>query len=185
VISERVLSFGRERLWFLDRFEPGDAAYNMALVVRLRGVLVRDAPRAAFDGLMVPHGALAARVDWMRSGYGIAADERIPQSASLGFDTHAEKIHPCLAVGATLVRDAYGNPVPPGVPGELYIGGSGVTHGCLGRPGATAGVFVPDPHGPPGARRYRTGDRVRLRTDGPDLPTTDASGAHSPTDTET
>ncbi|MYW03601.1 amino acid adenylation domain-containing protein, partial [Streptomyces sp. SID3343] len=215
-------------------------------------------------GVLVPHGALAARVDWMRSGYGIAADDQILQSASLSFDTHAEEIYPCLATGATLVLpapetslpeelaehrldavtvldlptpywhelvesptaitwpaalrllvlgadqvrpgalaawreqvgdrvrvvnsygptettviattadlgaadtlgrppigtpigrtrtlvcDAYGNPVPPGVPGELYIGGDGVTHGYLGRPGATAGVFVPDPHGPPG-----------------------------------
>ncbi|WP_285736853.1 amino acid adenylation domain-containing protein [Kitasatospora phosalacinea] len=71
-------------------------------------------------------------------------------------------------IGATTaaVLDRYGNPVPPGTPGELVLGGAGVTHGYLGRPGATARSFVPDPDGPPGARRYRTGDLVRYRADG-------------------
>lgn len=64
------------------------------------------------------------------------------------------------------VCDARGGPVPPGTPGELLIGGAGVSHGYTGRPGATARVFVPDPEGPPGSRRYRTGDLVRHRHDG-------------------
>ncbi|WP_331771258.1 amino acid adenylation domain-containing protein (plasmid) [Embleya sp. NBC_00888] len=232
-------------------------------------------------GVLVPHGALAARVRWMRRGYHIRADDRVLHSASLSFDTHAEELYPCLAAGATLVlpapdatlpdvlaeggandvtvldlptpywhelvetgadtiawpaalrllilgadqvrpgavaawrarfgdrvrlvnsygptettiiattadlgpadtdrrppigtpigdthlvvADPHGNPVPPGVPGELLIGGAGVAHGYLGRPAATAAGFGPDPDGPPGARRYRTGDRVRLRPDG-------------------
>ncbi|TDP95214.1 amino acid adenylation domain-containing protein [Labedaea rhizosphaerae] len=57
--------------------------------------------------------------------------------------------------------------VPRGVPGELLIGGPGVTRGYLGAPGLTAGVFVPDPFGDePGARLYRSGDLVSWGEDG-------------------
>ncbi|HEY3469655.1 MAG TPA: amino acid adenylation domain-containing protein, partial [Amycolatopsis sp.] len=56
---------------------------------------------------------------------------------------------------------------PRGVPGELLLGGRGVTRGYLGNARETARRFIPDPYsGVPGARLYRTGDRVRRLPDG-------------------
>ena len=65
------------------------------------------------------------------------------------------------------VLDSELEPVPVGVPGELYIGGSGVARGYLNQPALTALKFIPDPFSrDPGARLYATGDRVRYRNDG-------------------
>ncbi|MFC9679237.1 amino acid adenylation domain-containing protein [Streptomyces sp. NPDC056948] len=62
------------------------------------------------------------------------------------------------------VLDQYGRLLPPGVAGEIYVGGAGVALGYLGQEELTAQRFVPDPF--TGGTMYRSGDLGRLRPDG-------------------
>jgi amino acid adenylation domain-containing protein len=64
----------------------------------------------------------------------------------------------------TYILDNYLNPVPPGVVGELYLGGNALARGYLNQPETTAAAFIPNPFGP--GRLYKTGDLVRDRSNG-------------------
>ena len=65
------------------------------------------------------------------------------------------------------ILDKQLNPAPVGIPGEIHIGGAGVSRGYFNRPGLTAEKFIPDPFSAKsGARMYRTGDLARFLPDG-------------------
>jgi amino acid adenylation domain-containing protein len=70
-----------------------------------------------------------------------------------------------IANGTAYILDAHLQPVPIGVPAELYLGGEGLARGYLYRPELTEERFVENPFAP-GSRLYRTGDLIRYLPDG-------------------
>ncbi len=108
--------------------------------------------------------ALQTRVDSLWNVYGPTETtiwstvwKAEPGATSIGRPIANTRVH---------ILDGDLEPVPSGVPGELYIGGEGVARGYLGRPDLTAGKFVPDPFGEPGTRLFRTGDLAAYQPDG-------------------
>ncbi|MGA4990789.1 amino acid adenylation domain-containing protein [Nonomuraea bangladeshensis] len=171
--------------------EPGghrDAAYLAGLIRRERVTTVHFVPSMLRAFLADPD---AARCTGLRRV--ICSGEELP--AGLAAEFHAALpgcgLHNLYgpteaAVDVTYwaCRPGEPGPVPIGRPvwntavhvldrdlrpaaaGELYLAGVQLARGYLGRPGLTAGRFVPDPYGPPGSRMYRTGDLARRRPDG-------------------
>ncbi|MFF9479380.1 amino acid adenylation domain-containing protein [Streptomyces sp. NPDC014733] len=87
-----------------------------------------------------------------------------PVTADEGGYTSVGKVLPRVRVH---ILDADLQPVPPGVTGQVYIGGESVGRGYIGQPALTAAAFLPDPFAAePGRRMYRTGDLGRWRADG-------------------
>ncbi|HEX6524000.1 MAG TPA: amino acid adenylation domain-containing protein [Streptosporangiaceae bacterium] len=144
----------------LSRQLDDESAADLASVIVVAG--------EALPGQVADH--------WLRLlGPGRLVNEYGPTEASVGssiFPVEEPVTTQTTPIGRPLpgmtlyVLDAGMHPVPVDVPGELYVGGTGVARGYAGKPGMTADRFPPDPFGRPGARLYRTGDTVRVRPDG-------------------
>ncbi|MHB8595765.1 MAG: amino acid adenylation domain-containing protein [Ktedonobacteraceae bacterium] len=90
--------------------------------------------------------------------YMISADTRETGAVPIGRPINNTRLY---------ILDSRLEPVPTNVPGELYIGGEGVTRGYLGRPDLTAEMFIPNPFSQEqGTRLYRTGDLACYLSDG-------------------
>ncbi len=138
-----------------------------------------DAPRAPLRLLVIGGEAARARA-WAHWLAKVPGSIRVvntygPTEATIvatWCDLHGEAAREPLPIGRpvpgvrSLVADAEGYEVPPGTPGELYLGGPGIARGYLNNPGLSAERFVPDPDAVDGTRLYRTGDIVRERADG-------------------
>ncbi|MEC3975543.1 non-ribosomal peptide synthetase [Amycolatopsis sp. H20-H5] len=165
-----------------DRDVVRDPAELVALI-RDAGITIMDASptlwRYVLDEDPTALGAVLALVGGEAVGSGLAArlraaargvvnyygpTETTINATVFGISEDREQAPPIgrpIANTAAYVLDDALRPVPPGVPGELYVAGTQVARGYLHRPGLTAQRFVPDLFGPPGSRMYRTGDLVR------------------------
>jgi amino acid adenylation domain-containing protein/non-ribosomal peptide synthase protein (TIGR01720 family) len=169
-----------ETLAAMRRHKVTNAGFPTAYLQQMASWAASDAappPRVrlySFGGEAMPRGGFEAvkralRPELLINGYGPTEAVISPLAWKVPADASFEGAYAPIgrAVGErrAYVLDASLNPVPQGVAGELYIGGD-IARGYHARPGLTAERFLPDPFAASGARMYRTGDRVRLLTDG-------------------
>ena len=132
-----------------------------ALPASLR-LLVVGSDRAAEGTLARWRQRVAPTPVRLMHGYGVT------EATITSLLSHVSDDQPELLIGRPIanteayVLDAHGQPVPVGVPGELFLGGLGLARGYRGRPDLTAQRFIGKGEG----RLYRTGDLVRYRQDG-------------------
>jgi hypothetical protein len=142
-----------------------------------RMIAMNDEARAALAGVQAPDAGRrgAARRAGGRSGRATGAPVQNmygPTETTIWSTTGDRRagaeavanIGTPIANTQVYVLDDAQAPLPVGAPGELWIGGDGVTRGYWQRPDLTAERFLPDPFAP--GRMYRTGDLVRWRADG-------------------
>jgi len=181
VISQELVSDGQQLGEYFSRHE-----IDCLKIVpsHFAALLACPQPEQLFPRKRLVLGGEASRSDWVAGLQSLAPACKIfnhygPTEATVGVLTHQagagenDAATGTFPLGRPLANiriyllDTHLQPVPFGVPGELYIGGANVARGYLNRPAQTAERFIPDAFAQaPGARLYRTGDRARYLPDG-------------------
>ncbi|WP_095047697.1 non-ribosomal peptide synthetase [Pseudomonas sp. Irchel s3h9] len=178
--SGRLLHVLPEELGFdPDRFAEYMAAHQVGMLKIVPGHLAALLQAARAADVLPEHAlivggeacspALVERVRQLKPGCRLI-NHYGPSETTVGVLAHevgdlsltrSVPVGSALAGAHVYVLDDVLNNVADQVAGELYIGGDSVALGYLNQPGLTAERFLPDPFGAPGARVYRSGDRVR------------------------
>jgi len=169
--GDQIVTLCREHAITLIQFVPS----MLALFAEADGLEHLRLLRHLISGGEALPAPLAARVGKRLPGCAVH-NLYGPSEATIDATFHtctAAETGPTVPIGRPIagarvrVLDEALDPVPVGVPGELFVGGAGLARGYLRRPELTAEKFIPDPFdSDPGARLYRTGDLVRWREDG-------------------
>ena len=153
----------------------------MFLTTALFNQIARDTPHAFASMRQLMFGGEAVDPNWVREILTQGAPERLvhvygPTESTTFATAHLIESVPATAntipIGRpisntqTYILDPNLNPVPVGVPGELYLGGDGLARDYLNRPELTTEKFIHKPWSRNGARLYKTGDVVRYLADG-------------------
>ncbi|WP_280347185.1 non-ribosomal peptide synthetase [Nocardia neocaledoniensis] len=163
VVAPRYVMAGPDLAELIRRERLTNAIITPAVLATLDPETLPELRVLGVGGEAIRPDLVAAwsRTRLMRNGYGPTEATDIATIAELEPD-RAVTIGAPLRGFHALVLDARLRPVPPGVIGELYIGGPALARGYHGKHALTAARFVADPFGPPGGRVYRTGDLVTI-----------------------
>jgi amino acid adenylation domain-containing protein len=176
IVPEQIRADGRGMIDFLkkealDVLETTPSQLSLMLEAGLLDTQLDKAKK-----ILVGGEAIDARL-WrqMKGGKGRVKFYNLYGPTECTVDTTAEEVSqerdiPVIGKGLGNVQhyvlDSRLNPVPIGVPGELFIAGAGVGRGYFDCPDLTAEKFLPDPFGADGGRMYRSADIVKYLADG-------------------
>ncbi|HSE19514.1 MAG TPA: amino acid adenylation domain-containing protein [Pyrinomonadaceae bacterium] len=176
IVPEQIRADGRGMIDFLEKeaIDVLETTPSQLSLMLEAGLL--DAQLDSAKKILVGGEAIDERL-WrqMKGGEGRVKFYNLYGPTECTVDTTAEEVGqerdvPVIGKGLSNVRhyvlDSRLNPVPIGVPGELFIAGAGVGRGYFDRPDFTAEKFLPDPFGAAGARMYRSADIVNHLADG-------------------
>jgi amino acid adenylation domain-containing protein/FkbM family methyltransferase len=167
-----------------DYFEQHQIDYFKTAASHMAALTAAAQPERVMPRRLLVLGGEASRTEWIEQLQQLAPGCVIvnhygPTETTCGVATYRAATGATAPLSATLplsrplansfiyLLDSELNPVPMGVPGEMYIGGGGVARGYQQRPELSAERFIPDPYSDSaGARMYTTGDLAKFLPDG-------------------